>query len=191
MSNIAFSRFKSVLAQQVTSLRGNELRTFASLSSLLGKQMPPRPKPPPENEIEESFLKGSGPGGQKINKTNSAVQLKHIPTGIIVKSQATRSRTQNRNIARELLAQKLDDLYRGDQSRTSIVAAMKKKKQSSAAKKSRRKYRALGAEKNAAGIDVQKQDSETSLGQPPSEIPAARPVPVAPPPPPNVNDKPT
>jgi hypothetical protein len=30
------------------------------------KQMPPRPKPPPEEEIEESFLKGSGPGGQKI-----------------------------------------------------------------------------------------------------------------------------
>ncbi|KAK0727254.1 peptide chain release factor class I/class II, partial [Lasiosphaeria miniovina] len=117
------------------------------------KQMPPRPKPPPENEIEESFLKGSGPGGQKINKTNSAVQLKHKVTGIVVKCQATRSRTQNRKIARELLATKVDDLVNGDQSRSAIVAAVHKKRTESGIKKSRRKYRELGeaeADANAA-----------------------------------------
>ena len=37
-----------------------------------------------DEDIEENFVKGSGPGGQKINKTNSKVQLKHIPTGIVV-----------------------------------------------------------------------------------------------------------
>ncbi|KAJ2970164.1 hypothetical protein NUW58_g9779 [Xylaria curta] len=62
------------------------------LLKISSKHLPPRPKPPPEEEIEESFLKGSGPGGQKINKTNSAVQLKHTPTGLVVKCQATRSR---------------------------------------------------------------------------------------------------
>ncbi|KAK4219530.1 RF-1 domain-containing protein [Rhypophila decipiens] len=111
------------------------------------KQMPSRPKPPPDSEIEESFLKGSGPGGQKINKTNSAVQLKHIPTGIVVKCQETRSRDQNRKIARNLLAQRLDILHNGDQSRWAIVGDHKKKKADSAAKKSRRKYKKLAEEK--------------------------------------------
>jgi hypothetical protein len=112
----------------------------------LAKNLPPRPKPPPDAEIEESYLKGSGPGGQKINKTNSAVQLKHIPTGIVVKSQATRSRSQNRKHAREILAQKIDDLRNGDQSRSAIVGDVKKKKAASAAKKSRRKYRKIDEE---------------------------------------------
>ncbi|ETR99992.1 hypothetical protein M419DRAFT_44764, partial [Trichoderma reesei RUT C-30] len=107
------------------------------------KNLPPRPKPPPDSEIEESYLKGSGPGGQKINKTNSAVQLKHIPTGIVVKSQATRSRSQNRKLAREILAQRIDELTNGDHSRSAIVGAVKKKRADSAAKKSRRKYRLL------------------------------------------------
>ncbi|KAK3308064.1 RF-1 domain-containing protein [Chaetomium strumarium] len=115
------------------------------------KQLPPRPKPPPESEIEESFLKGSGPGGQKINKTNSAVQLRHIPTGIVVKSQATRSRSQNRKIARELLAARLDELTNGTQSRTAIVAEVKKKRAASKAKKSRRKYRKLAEEQEKEG----------------------------------------
>lgn len=38
-----------------------------------------------ESEIEENFIKGGGPGGQKINKSVSCVQLKHLPTGIIIK----------------------------------------------------------------------------------------------------------
>ncbi|KAJ2970400.1 hypothetical protein NQ176_g8205 [Zarea fungicola] len=109
--------------------------------------MPSRPKPPPDSELEESYLKGSGPGGQKINKTNSAVQLKHIPTGIVVKSQATRSRAQNRKHAREVLAQKLDDLHNGDESRSNIVGKVMKKRADSARKKSRRKYKKLEEEK--------------------------------------------
>ncbi|ROV87491.1 hypothetical protein VMCG_10512 [Cytospora schulzeri] len=103
-------------------------------------QFPPRPRPPPEEEITEAYLKGSGPGGQKINKTNSAVQLKHIPTGIVVKCQDTRSRSQNRKLAREHLAEKIDDLLNGDNSRSAIVARMKARKKASAAKKSRRKH---------------------------------------------------
>ncbi|GAB1315018.1 hypothetical protein MFIFM68171_05228 [Madurella fahalii] len=131
------------------------------------QQMPPRPKPPPEDEIEESFLKGSGPGGQKINKTNSAVQLKHIPTGIVIKSQATRSRSQNRKIARDLLAAKLDELTNGPQSRTAIVSETKKKRAASAAKKSRRKYKKLAEEKEAAAAAVEDDtevDVEVALG---------------------------
>ncbi|KAL2106998.1 hypothetical protein VUR80DRAFT_5843 [Thermomyces stellatus] len=126
-------------------------RPFTTSAPLLkGSQLPPRPKPPPDDEIEEKFIKGSGPGGQKINKTNSAVQLKHIPTGIVVKSQATRSRSENRHIARKLLAARLDELANGDASRAAAVAERKRKKRAKKLSKSRKKYRALEKEKEAA-----------------------------------------
>ncbi|KAL2878143.1 hypothetical protein SGCOL_006674 [Colletotrichum sp. CLE4] len=142
-------------------------------ASLKGHQMPPRPKPPPDSDIEESYLKGSGPGGQKINKTSSAVQLKHIPTGIVVKSQATRSRSQNRKIAREILAEKIDNLQNGDQSRAAIVGDVKRKKAASASKKSKRKYRQLEEEKenngaSEAGAGEEAVQDETN-GDPSSE----------------------
>lgn len=65
----------------------------------------------------------------------------------MVKSQATRSREQNRKIARELLAERLDVLNNGDKSRKVIVETFKKKRADSSAKKSRRKYRKLEEEK--------------------------------------------
>ncbi|KAF4971555.1 hypothetical protein FSARC_1651 [Fusarium sarcochroum] len=135
------------------------IRTFSSTSISLAKALPPRPKPPPESEIEESYVKGSGPGGQKINKTNSAVQLKHTPTGIVVKSQATRSRDQNRKHARELLAQRVDELRNGDQSRSAIVGQVKQKKAASASKKTRRKYKKLEEEKAAATATTQSEET--------------------------------
>jgi peptide chain release factor len=79
----------------------------------------------------------------KQNKTNSAVQLIHKPTGIVVKSQATRSRSQNQKIAREILAAKVEELERGEQSRAAIKTALMRKRKASSTKKKRRKYRAL------------------------------------------------
>ncbi|EXA50682.1 hypothetical protein NW761_000492 [Fusarium oxysporum] len=137
-------------------------RTFHNTSIFLAKALPPRPKPPPESEIEESYVKGSGPGGQKINKTNSAVQLKHIPTGIVVKSQATRSRDQNRKHARELLAQRVDELRNGDQSRSAIVGQVKQKRAASASKKSRRKYKKLEEEKATTAAEAEAQSDTTT-----------------------------
>ena len=58
-------------------------------------------------DIEETFVRGSGSGGQKINKTSSCVQLKHLPTGTIIRCQETRSREANRWLAREMLAERL------------------------------------------------------------------------------------
>ena len=111
--------------------------------------MPPR-KVIPENEITESFLKGTGPGGQKINKTSSAVQLKHLPTGIVVKCQSTRSREQNRQTARRLLSERLEEIEKGDQSRTAIKAERARTKKASASKKTNRKYKKLAEEKAAS-----------------------------------------
>jgi len=53
---------------------------------------------------------GRGPGGQAINKTNSSVSLVHVPTGIRIQSQPTRSREQNRVAARHILSERLDEL---------------------------------------------------------------------------------
>ena len=93
-------------------------RMFATFTPLLIKRykLPPRPKftKEMESECEESFLHGGrGPGGQKINKCNSKVQLKHIPTGIVVRCQSTRSRAQNRVIAREKMALEIEKYRNG------------------------------------------------------------------------------
>ncbi|KAH0566400.1 hypothetical protein GP486_000183 [Trichoglossum hirsutum] len=125
--------------------------------------MPPRPTISEEN-IEESFLKGSGPGGQKINKTSSAVQLKHIPTGLIIKSQATRSRTQNRKIARRLMAEKLEETEKGPESRRAVKAEVAKKRKASKTKKARRKYRNLG-ERKAAADTGEEQDVDDEIDE--------------------------
>jgi protein subunit release factor B len=62
-------------------------------------------------EVAERFVRGAGPGGQKINKTSSTVWLRHGPTGIEVRCQAGRSQTANREqawreLAGKVLAQK-------------------------------------------------------------------------------------
>jgi len=71
------------------------------------------------------------------------VQLKHIPTGLVLKVQATRSRTQNRKIARQMLAERVEEIEKGKDSRVAVVVETKRKRKSSAVKKSKRKYRAL------------------------------------------------
>uniref|UniRef100_A0A3Q0QUW9 Mitochondrial translation release factor in rescue n=1 Tax=Amphilophus citrinellus TaxID=61819 RepID=A0A3Q0QUW9_AMPCI len=67
-----------------------------------------------EDELEEQFVRGSGPGGQATNKTSNCVVLKHIPTGIVVKCHQTRSVDINRKRAREIMREKLDVAYKGD-----------------------------------------------------------------------------
>ena len=61
-----------------------------------------------EDDLVEKFVKGTGSGGQKINKTSSTVYLKHKPTGIEVKCQAGRSQSVNRFEARSLLCSQLE-----------------------------------------------------------------------------------
>lgn len=61
-----------------------------------------------ENDLLEKFILGSGSGGQKVNKTSSCVYLKHLPTGIEIKCQKTRSRELNRLYARRELCERLE-----------------------------------------------------------------------------------
>ena len=58
-----------------------------------------------EEDIEESFILGGGPGGQKTNKTSNVVRLKHEPSGLNIRFGETRSREDNRWLARRALAE--------------------------------------------------------------------------------------
>ncbi|KAM5237716.1 mitochondrial translation release factor in rescue [Ctenodactylus gundi] len=69
-----------------------------------------------EEELEERFVKGHGPGGQATNKTSNCVVLKHVPSGIVVKCHQTRSIDSNRKLARQILREKVDVFYNGDSS---------------------------------------------------------------------------
>ena len=70
-----------------------------------------------EANLREQFVLGSGSGGQKINKTSSAVRLTHEPSGLWVKVQASRSREDNRWLARRALAEKILELRDGEASK--------------------------------------------------------------------------
>ena len=61
-----------------------------------------------EKDVLEKFVRSSGRGGQKVNKTSTCVYLKHLPTGIEVKMQQERSQALNRFLARRLLADKIE-----------------------------------------------------------------------------------
>ena len=66
-----------------------------------------------ESDLKESFIRSSGPGGQKINKSSSCVYLIHIPTGLSVKCQRERSQSLNRFLARRLLLDKIEKRQTG------------------------------------------------------------------------------
>lgn len=69
-----------------------------------------------EEDIEETFVRGGGSGGQKINKTSSCVRLLHRPTGTQIRCQETRSREANRWLARRMLAEKMLEAARSAES---------------------------------------------------------------------------
>jgi protein subunit release factor B len=66
-----------------------------------------------EGDFRESFIRSSGPGGQKVNKSSSCVYLVHTPTGLSVKCQQERSQAMNRFLARRLLLDRIERLQRG------------------------------------------------------------------------------
>lgn len=67
-------------------------------------------------DLVETFIRGSGKGGQKINKTSSCVQLTYLKTGWVIRCQMSRSREQNRFLVRRLLLEKLEKALLGEKS---------------------------------------------------------------------------
>ena len=88
-----------------------------------------------ESDLQEKFVRGGGPGGQKINKTSVCVILKHIPSGIEVRVQQGRSQSINRYYARKRLCELIENKILGSQSPQHLEQAKIRKQ------KNRRKRR--------------------------------------------------
>lgn len=95
-------------------------------------------------DVTERFIRGGGPGGQKINKTSSTVHLRHKPTGIEVRIQRERNQSANRELAWLELCEKLTAACRAERARQ--VAAREKKRRQKR-QKSRAQKRKMVADK--------------------------------------------
>ncbi|KAF7338423.1 hypothetical protein MVEN_02068100 [Mycena venus] len=82
-----------------------------------------------EEDLEEAFVRGSGPGGQSVNKTENNVQLLHRPTGIRVTCHETRSLAMNRQIARRRLIEQLDKIQNPGLSKGELQQAKQRERE--------------------------------------------------------------
>ena len=102
-----------------------------------------------EADIEESFIRSGGKGGQHVNKASTCVYLKHIPSNIEVKCQKERSQALNRYHARVLLINKLDEMMRGRESEEQKrIEKLKRQKR----KRSKRAKEKMLADKHKTGV---------------------------------------
>lgn len=88
-----------------------------------------------EEDLEESFVRSSGNGGQHVNKTSSAVQLKHKPTSIAVTCMRERSQSVNRFLARRELLERIE-------AASGVITAEMKRIERARKQKDRRRRRA-------------------------------------------------
>jgi len=93
-----------------------------------------------EKDIEEKFIRSSGRGGQKVNKTSTCVYLRHIPTGIEVKWMRERSQSLNRFLARRELAKRIERLS-GLSTSEEVQIEKARKQKSKRKKRAKLKYR--------------------------------------------------
>jgi protein subunit release factor B len=106
------------------------------------------------SDVEERFIRGSGPGGQKINKTSSTVCVKHRPTGVEVRCQKERSQAANRETAWVELCVKLEERLRAaEQQRQQAVA------------KTRRTNRKRSARQKAISVAGKRHRAEIKAGR--------------------------
>jgi protein subunit release factor B len=98
-----------------------------------------------EDDIEETFIRSSGPGGQSVNKASTCVQIKHIPTGIVVRSQRERSQGLNRFLARRLLISKIEEKILGKRSPEQLKGEKRRKQEKRRYRRAKKKLASISA----------------------------------------------
>ncbi|HLA04720.1 MAG TPA: peptide chain release factor-like protein [Syntrophales bacterium] len=112
-----------------------------------------------ESDLRETFIRSSGPGGQKVNKTSSCVFLVHLPTGLSVKCQQERSQALNRFLARRILLDRIEKI------KTGAVAAEKARIEKLRRQKQRRSRRAKEKMLQQKRLQTEKKSARVKVDQ--------------------------
>ena len=107
-----------------------------------------------EHDLEESFARSSGPGGQHVNKVSSAVTLRHLPTGIAVTVEDSRSQATNRKIARERLRHAI--IQQGERERGARRGAREKERRRKSPRPARLKQAILNTKRKRSELKKQR-----------------------------------
>ena len=107
-----------------------------------------------ESDLEESFARSSGPGGQNVNKVSTAVTLRHLPSGISVTVQDSRSQAVNRKLARERLLNAIESARK--EQRIAEVAKREKERRRRSPRPAALKRKILESKRRRAELKKQR-----------------------------------